>query len=178
MDLISEVASSTPRDVSPGSSPIYVSSGHVSDAHRADVLLRSVPLLLHLVPLFLRSASSARIRRRLLLSGAADLEESSSSTHFSTASRSPSCQLAALWNLLGCFMCFLAHYIIWSSHANLCCGFAFAPPAFARLGAGKAFLRITGDDWDTWRDVVSHFDISRSSFMCITVYGDACTCSA
>ncbi|CAA7055530.1 unnamed protein product [Microthlaspi erraticum] len=132
MDLISEVASSTPRDVSPGSSPIYVSSGHVSDAHRA--------------------------------------EESSSSTHFSTASRSPSCQLAALWNLLD--------YIIWSTHANLCCGFAFAPPAFARLGAGKAFLRITGDDWNTWRDVVSHFDISRSSFMCITVYGDACTCSA
>lgn len=27
--------------------------------------------------------------------------------------------------------------------------------------------RITGDDWDTWKDVVAHFDISRSSFMCI-----------
>lgn len=29
--------------------------------------------------------------------------------------------------------------------------------------------RITGDDWDTWRDVVAHFDISRSTFVvCIT----------
>jgi len=24
--------------------------------------------------------------------------------------------------------------------------------------------RITGDDWDTWKDVTAHFDISRSGF--------------
>ncbi|XVF85070.1 hypothetical protein PTKIN_Ptkin17bG0088900 [Pterospermum kingtungense] len=35
-------------------------------------------------------------------------------------------------------------------------------PAMAKDVSGLVNMyRITGDDWDTWRDVVSHFDISR-----------------
>ncbi|XWS34704.1 hypothetical protein CRYUN_Cryun21dG0060600 [Craigia yunnanensis] len=37
-----------------------------------------------------------------------------------------------------------------------------ATPAMAKDVSGLVNMyRITGDDWDTWRDVVSHFDISR-----------------
>ncbi|KAL3649814.1 hypothetical protein CASFOL_006217 [Castilleja foliolosa] len=37
-----------------------------------------------------------------------------------------------------------------------------ATPAVARKVSGLVNMyRITGDDWDTWRDVASHFDISR-----------------
>lgn len=35
-------------------------------------------------------------------------------------------------------------------------------PAMAKSVSGLANMyRITGDDWDTWNDIVSHFDITR-----------------
>ncbi|XVE74933.1 hypothetical protein DITRI_Ditri12bG0058400 [Diplodiscus trichospermus] len=35
-------------------------------------------------------------------------------------------------------------------------------PAMAKYVSGLVNMyRITGDDWDTWRDVVSHFDVAR-----------------
>ena len=36
-------------------------------------------------------------------------------------------------------------------------------PAMAKLVSGLVNMyRITGDDWDTWGDVLAHFDVTRS----------------
>ena len=35
-------------------------------------------------------------------------------------------------------------------------------PAMAKGVSGLVNMyRITGDDWDTWNDIVSHFDVTR-----------------
>ena len=37
-----------------------------------------------------------------------------------------------------------------------------ATPAMAREVSGLVNMyRVTGDDWDTWRDVAAHFDVAR-----------------